>query len=166
MDETWKSCAERDFVAGTFLWTGFDYRGETYPFDWPAAIRLSSEMEGTFVCKIEVVDANGHIVPSASNNMKLRVAGEGQIIGVGNGNPTSHEPPKGKEIKAFHGLAQVIVQANGNDGKIILTAESEGLKSAVLEFSGKPRILIPSIEGILAEVKKEETSANPVDGIL
>ena len=38
IDATWKACAERDFMAGTFLWTGFDYRGETYPFPWPAVI--------------------------------------------------------------------------------------------------------------------------------
>ncbi|HMB94492.1 MAG TPA: DUF4982 domain-containing protein, partial [Tepidisphaeraceae bacterium] len=26
----------RPFVAGAFVWTGFDYRGETTPFTWPA----------------------------------------------------------------------------------------------------------------------------------
>ncbi len=38
MAEVWKHCAERDFLAGTFLWTGFDYRGETYPYGWPAVV--------------------------------------------------------------------------------------------------------------------------------
>jgi beta-galactosidase len=28
-------CAERQFVAGLFFWTGFDYRGEANPFGWP-----------------------------------------------------------------------------------------------------------------------------------
>ncbi|MFI3237781.1 MAG: glycoside hydrolase family 2 TIM barrel-domain containing protein [Lachnospiraceae bacterium] len=27
-----------DHIAGYFTWTGFDYRGETFPFDWPSAI--------------------------------------------------------------------------------------------------------------------------------
>jgi len=27
--------ATRDFVAGAFVWTGFDYRGEPSPYDWP-----------------------------------------------------------------------------------------------------------------------------------
>ena len=26
----------RDFMAGEFIWTGFDYIGETYPYQWPA----------------------------------------------------------------------------------------------------------------------------------
>jgi len=34
--ETWRAVAERDFVGGTFVWTGFDYRGEPTPRNrWP-----------------------------------------------------------------------------------------------------------------------------------
>ena len=32
---SWKPVAERPFVAGAFVWTGFDYRGEPHPFGWP-----------------------------------------------------------------------------------------------------------------------------------
>jgi beta-galactosidase len=32
----WKAIAERPFVAGGFVWTGFDYRGEPQPLVWPA----------------------------------------------------------------------------------------------------------------------------------
>jgi beta-galactosidase len=35
--EAWKQVAERPFVAGTMVWTGFDYRGEPQPLSWPAA---------------------------------------------------------------------------------------------------------------------------------
>jgi beta-galactosidase len=31
----WKAVATRPFVAGAFVWTGFDYRGEPQPFEWP-----------------------------------------------------------------------------------------------------------------------------------
>ncbi|MCU0857549.1 MAG: DUF4982 domain-containing protein [Pontiellaceae bacterium] len=31
----WKPIAERPFVSGGFVWTGFDYRGEPHPFVWP-----------------------------------------------------------------------------------------------------------------------------------
>ena len=30
--EDWKAVAERPFIAGCFIWTGFDYRGEPQPF--------------------------------------------------------------------------------------------------------------------------------------
>ncbi len=32
----WKHYAERDYLAGVFFWTGFDYRGESTPFTWPS----------------------------------------------------------------------------------------------------------------------------------
>jgi beta-galactosidase len=31
----WKAIATRPFMAGAFVWTGFDYRGEPQPFEWP-----------------------------------------------------------------------------------------------------------------------------------
>jgi len=31
----WKIYAERAFLAGGFVWTGFDYRGEPTPYKWP-----------------------------------------------------------------------------------------------------------------------------------
>ncbi|WP_184648727.1 beta-galactosidase GalA [Sphingopyxis sp. JAI128] len=35
--QAWKAIAERPFVAGAFVWTGFDYRGEPTPYEWPSA---------------------------------------------------------------------------------------------------------------------------------
>jgi beta-galactosidase len=32
----WRFYAERDWTAGGFAWTGFDYRGEPSPFGWPS----------------------------------------------------------------------------------------------------------------------------------
>lgn len=34
--KTWKTVCERGFIMGMFLWTGFDYRGEPSPYEWPA----------------------------------------------------------------------------------------------------------------------------------
>ena len=34
--ETWKYAMSRDWFAGIFIWTGFDYRGEPTPFVWPS----------------------------------------------------------------------------------------------------------------------------------
>jgi len=35
--DAWKQVNERPFIAGTMVWTGFDYRGEPQPLSWPAA---------------------------------------------------------------------------------------------------------------------------------
>ncbi|MBC8051984.1 MAG: glycoside hydrolase family 2 protein [Sphingobacteriaceae bacterium] len=36
LEKGWKHYAERDYLAGMFIWTGFDYRGEPTPFSWPS----------------------------------------------------------------------------------------------------------------------------------
>lgn len=38
MEGGWKFYAERDFLAGLFYWTGFDYRGEPTPYGWPGVV--------------------------------------------------------------------------------------------------------------------------------
>jgi beta-galactosidase len=35
-EEWWKFYAEREWLAGGFAWTGFDYRGEPTPYGWPS----------------------------------------------------------------------------------------------------------------------------------
>ena len=36
IENGWKFYAEREFLAGMFIWTGFDYRGEPTPYSWPS----------------------------------------------------------------------------------------------------------------------------------
>ncbi|NQT27155.1 DUF4982 domain-containing protein [candidate division KSB1 bacterium] len=36
VESMWKFVAERDWLAGTYVWTGFDYGGEPDPVFWPA----------------------------------------------------------------------------------------------------------------------------------
>ncbi len=37
-ETSWKVHVDRPYSAGVFLWTGFDYRGEVFPYDYPATI--------------------------------------------------------------------------------------------------------------------------------
>ncbi|WP_426585839.1 beta-galactosidase GalA [Mucilaginibacter sp. R-33] len=36
LEQGWKHYASRPYLAGMFIWTGFDYRGEPTPFGWPS----------------------------------------------------------------------------------------------------------------------------------
>jgi beta-galactosidase len=51
IEEAWRFNAERPFIAGMFVWTGFDYRGETTPFGWPAISSQFGLMDTTGVLK-------------------------------------------------------------------------------------------------------------------
>ncbi|MDR7267428.1 beta-galactosidase [Pelomonas saccharophila] len=51
IEEGWRFNAERPFLAGMFVWTGFDYRGETTPFGWPAISSQFGMMDTTGALK-------------------------------------------------------------------------------------------------------------------
>lgn len=51
IEEAWRFNAERPFLAGVFFWTGFDYRGETTPFGWPAVSSQFGMMDTTGALK-------------------------------------------------------------------------------------------------------------------
>ncbi|MFH1197096.1 MAG: beta-galactosidase GalA [bacterium] len=44
-ETAWKFYAARPFLAGLFYWTGFDYRGESNPYVWPAVINQAGMVD-------------------------------------------------------------------------------------------------------------------------
>ncbi|TGV01867.1 beta-galactosidase GalB [Flavivirga rizhaonensis] len=82
---------------------------------------------------VSITDKKGETVPRTHNSIKYNIEGPGEIIAIGNGDPTNHESFQAKERKVFNGLALVVIRSKkGETGKIVLTAESEGLKSSKL----------------------------------
>jgi beta-galactosidase len=67
----------------------------------PASIQLTpdratikADREDVSVITVQVNDAQGRMIPTASNTITFGITGPGRIIGVGNGNPSSHEPDR------------------------------------------------------------------------
>jgi beta-galactosidase len=92
--------------------------------------RLAADNADLAVITIAILDANGRPVPDAADAVRLSLSGPGALIGMGNGDPTSHEPDKTDVRRAFKGLAMGIVQARGASGRVRVRAEAEGLASA------------------------------------
>lgn len=274
-EAAWLAIVERPFMAGTFVWTGFDYRGEPSPYTWPCVnshfgildlcglpkdnyyyykswwsdetvlhilphwnwpgregqeidvwchsncdsvelilngaslgtkdmprnshlewkvtyapgvlqakgyrggevvavkevttagpafgIRLTadrssvnSDGEDVAVVLAEITDEHGSLVSTADGQLAFGISGPGKIIGVGNGDPSSHEPSKAESRRAFSGQCVVIVQSLRQPGVIEVTAHSPGLQAACITVAGvscSPRPFVPSIEtGSLAKV--------------
>jgi len=86
---------------------------------------------------IEVVDANGVMVPDADQLVEFKLEGPGKIVGVDNGDPVSHESFKAPQRKAFHGKCLVVVQSGDKTGTIQLTATSTGLSTATVALTTK-----------------------------
>jgi beta-galactosidase len=105
----------------------------------PAAIRLTADRTklaadnaDLSVVNVAILDAQGRVVPTADNKITFTLTGPAKLIGVGNGDPSCHEPDKTTSHSAFNGLAQAIVQTTTQGGKIKLKAEAAGLKTASL----------------------------------
>jgi beta-galactosidase len=83
------------------------------------------------VINISIIDREGREVPDANNNVRFSIEGDARIIGVGNGDPSSHEPDKcpdgAWQRSAFNGKCQLIVQAGKTPGIIKLEATAAGL---------------------------------------
>jgi beta-galactosidase len=110
----------------------------------PAAIGLSADRDAIAADRrdvahftVQILDAQGRVVPGADNEVAFEIQGEGKIIGVDNGNPLSHESFKANRRKAFHGLCLAIVQSTAKAGRIELTATSPGLKSSSVAVTTK-----------------------------
>jgi len=65
----------------------------------PAAVQLApnrttinADGEDVGVFTVAIADAQGRVVPTAGNKISFTLEGAGKIIGVGNGDPSCHEP--------------------------------------------------------------------------
>lgn len=132
--------------------------------DWPGGhgsdgsggATLVADGIDTALVRVEVQDAHHVCVPTASNTVTFSVVGHGAaVIGVGNGDPSSHERDKATHRRAFNGLVRAVVQtalwnqtaavAGGGGGggataaaKIVVVATSPGLASNSLTITVLP----------------------------
>lgn len=107
-----------------------------------------ADCDDSAIFNISVVDKNGTPVPTADNLIKFTPSGC-EIIGVGNGDPNSHEEDKSDKRRLFNGLCQVIVKQTDGSKSVSITAASENLESGyseieVIEPKEKP-IFISSV---------------------
>jgi beta-galactosidase len=114
------------------------------------------------VINISVVDRQGREVPDAAPAVRFKADGDLHIIGVGNGDPSSHESDKGEDSVAerhmFNGRCQVIVQAGLRPGMYHFSAKADGMITGATDISmivpGVPHSVLdwePVVKGTAAE---------------
>lgn len=93
---------------------------------------------------IDVTDANGNLDTVASNKINLSLEGEGEIVGVDNGDQATNDKFQQSSvltskttacINAYAGKALVIVRSTKTAGEITLTASSDGLEDSVVTLT-------------------------------
>jgi beta-galactosidase len=106
---------------------------------------ISADGEDVVMFAVEVQDAQGRYMPIADNQVNFRISGQAKVLGVGNGDPTSHESDQGGSRKAFNGLCMALVQSTKTAGEIALDATSPGLTPASLTISSRAVKLRPQV---------------------
>ncbi len=95
---------------------------------------MTADGQDANVINVSFVDKDGKEVPDANNMIYFSISDNAKIIGVGNGDPSSHEADKCVDglwrRSAFSGKCQVIIQAGKTAGSIELKAKANGLISA------------------------------------
>ena len=125
-----------------------------YTSDATAALEVTSGMPEVYkndaVCvNVRALDKDGHFVYNADDSIRFTVRG-GRVLGVGNGDPNSHEADIADVRRLFAGCCQAVVAPYDGVCEIAVTAETDSGISAgtvipVKERASEPE-LIPSVK--------------------
>ena len=117
----------------------------------PCKTTMLADGKDATVMNISIIDREGREVPDANNMVRFTISGPGKIIGVGNGDPSSHEPDKcttgAWQRSAFNGKCQVIVQSDKKPGAIKFEATAAGLWAGSTDIITIPPGTVTAITG-------------------
>ncbi len=142
---SWKVPYESGIVEAIGLWNGKKTSTRVETTGKPVRIRMEPDnirliANGTdaTVINISALDSQNREVPDAQNLIQFRIEGNAKIIGVGNGDPSSHEPDQCAAEQwqrcLFNGKCQVIIQSGKKGGSVVLTAYAEKLETAEIRI--------------------------------
>ena len=103
----------------------------------PDRERMAADGKDLIFVTVSVVDRNGNPCPTADNEIRFRVTGNGRYRAGANGDPTSLESFQEPHMKLFSGMMTAIIVSDGTPGEITVEATSPGLKRARLTLRGE-----------------------------
>ena len=94
---------------------------------------------------VRILDADGRMVPTAKDDVTFAVQGQGRLIGVDNGDPSSHDSYQADHRPAFGGLCLAILQTTAQAGPIQVTASAKGLRGATITVNSVEAAATPAL---------------------
>jgi beta-galactosidase len=117
------------YAPGTLLARGYQHGAEVLASQVettgePASVHatphkstLQADGQDVAIIAVQANDAQGRLVPTASNPIAFEITGPGRIIGVGNGDPSSHEPDQYVAKTAAAAVVWRILPVNGAENR-------------------------------------------------
>ncbi|MEM1213248.1 MAG: glycoside hydrolase family 2 TIM barrel-domain containing protein [Planctomycetota bacterium] len=95
----------------------------------------------TAIVNLRVCDADGRTVPTANLPLDFQLEGGGALLGLGNGDPTSHEidspGPHTGQRRTFNGLAQAILRVT-HDTELLIRCDLLGETRITFDHATQP----------------------------
>ena len=108
--------------------------------------KISADGEDVAVVTAQVVDSQGREAPLADNELAFKISGLDRLLGLGIGDPSSHELDTADSRRAFNGLCMALIQSAKTSDEIHVEASSPGLVSGTVTIqsvSVTPRPVVP-----------------------
>jgi beta-galactosidase len=85
--------------------------------------------------EVDIVDAQGVVVPQANNTVAFTISGPGAIVGLDAGDSTNHDSYKGTSHASFSGKLMAIIQSTTTAGMVTLKATSGSLTGSSVDIT-------------------------------
>ncbi|MHC0442493.1 glycoside hydrolase family 2 protein [Flavobacterium sp. 3-210] len=156
--------------SGTIKTVGYDENGSVFSQDEkrtagePSQIKLKlyaqpqamlADGADTALIEVEVVDKNGNQCPVSNNMISFSLNGPATWLGGIAQGPKNYI--LSKVIPVENGINRVLIQSFDKAGKITISAQSNGLKSAELSFETKD---VNSVNGLSQELPGKNLLSN------
>ncbi len=103
----------------------------------PAKLRVTPERakgkrdrQALHYVAIDILDAQGRIVPDEKRKLSLTIDGPADLIGFGSANPLAVGSFQSRDAETFHGHAMAILRSQGKAGSARIEVRAEGLQGA------------------------------------
>lgn len=94
--------------------------------------RLTNSWDDVSHVTVNVVDADGVLVPGADNLIEFTVTGPGFVAAVDNGDNSSHELFQANSRRVFQGECLAMIKTKASTGRVTITASSPGLRDSTI----------------------------------
>lgn len=118
----------------------------------PDRITIKADKQDISVISVKICDAKNRFVPLANNEIEFSIEGPGRIIGVGNGDPASHEADQYIETINQYSIENLKIKATDdtiNRPESALNYETAQWQDAFPDNKWDTAISKPSVKGIV-----------------
>ncbi|TNE53912.1 MAG: DUF4982 domain-containing protein [Bacteroidetes bacterium] len=137
----------------------------------PYKTTMLADGKDVTVVNVSVFDREGREVPNANNLIRFSIEGNGKIIGVGNGDPSCHEPDicadGAWQRSLFNGKCQVLIQAGTKPDMIKFEATAPNLWKGSTDIQTVPPVSVGVITADDAyQLTRDQAKPRTVDRMI